>query len=292
VTRRWLGLLCATAVACATAVTGAPSAVASAHTEHAVYLALGDSLSVGFQPDGETHQGYVDDLFRSMRKQIDGLKLRNVGCVGETSRSLITGKHSECQYAAGSQLDAAVAFLKAHRGHVAFITIDIGGNDVIELCLDPDTGAIVKACAVDLRPKLHKRVTRIVEALRDAAGPNVPVVGMTYYDPFLGYWGLVPGGRALARDSQHAWAVFDAGLEAAFRDAGVAVADVAKTFRIDDFDHTTVVPGRGRLPVNVARACEWTWFCTPESAGDPHANRTGYKKIASTFERKLKPLLS
>jgi len=125
--------------------------------------------------------------------------------------------------------------------------------------------------------------------LSKAAGPGVPIVGMTYYDPFLGYWGLVPGGRALARASQRAWAVFDAGLATAYRNAGAMVADVAKTFRIDDFADTVAVPGRGRLPLNVANACEWTWFCSTEFAGDPHANRTGYKKIARTFERKLTP---
>jgi len=66
------------------------------------YLALGTSLAVGFQPGpGETAKGYVDDLWRSMGEQIPGLALRNVGCPGETSRSMITGKHSLCHYAAG-----------------------------------------------------------------------------------------------------------------------------------------------------------------------------------------------
>ena len=114
---------------------------------------------------------------------------------------------------------------------------------------------------------------------------------MTYYDPFLGYWGLVPGGRALARASQKAWAVFNDGLETAYRNSNAAVADVAKTFRIADFTDTRVVAGRGRLPVNVALTCEWTWFCSTEFAGDPHANATGYKKIARTFERKLNHLV-
>ena len=49
---------------------------------------------------------------------------------------MITGKNSLCHYAAGSQLDAAVAFLEAHPGQVAFITIDIGANDLVERCLD------------------------------------------------------------------------------------------------------------------------------------------------------------
>ena len=111
---------------------------------------------------------------------------------------------------------------------------------------------------------------------------------MTYYDPFLGFWGLVPGGRALAHADQRAWAVFNAGLATAYGDAGVTVADVAATFRIDDFTHTVMVPGRGRIPVNVALACRWTWFCSASHAGDPHANSTGYRKIAHTFYRELR----
>jgi lysophospholipase L1-like esterase len=270
---------------------GIPAARAG-YGETVSYLALGDSLAVGFQPgQGETTEGYVDDLWRSIRQQVPGLSLRNVGCAGETSRSMITGRNSPCHYAAGSQLDAAVSFLEGHPGQVAFITIDIGVNDLVNRCLDFDTGLVDKACAVDLRPRLKKRLTHIVHALGTAAGSNVPIIGMTYYDPFLGFWGLVPGGHALARASQRAFAVLNDGLATAYGNAGATVADVAATFRIDDFTHTVVVPGRGRIPVNVALACRWTWFCSKKFFGDPHANRTGYKKIARTFHRELRRLL-
>lgn len=257
------------------------------------YLALGDSLAVGFQPgSGETSDGYVDVLWRRTRREhIQGLALRNVGCPGETSRSLITGKHSPCRYAAGSQLDAAVAFLTARAGEVAFITIDVGANDLVNRCFDPRSGLISKACAVNLQPRLGNRLVRIVDALREAAGPGVPIIGMTYHNPFLGLWGLVPGGRALAHAAQRAWAVFDEGIATAYEGAGAIVADVAKTFRIDDFEHTVWVPGRGQIPVNVALACRWTWFCSRRFFGDPHANRTGYRRIADTFERELELLL-
>ena len=255
------------------------------------YLALGDSLAAGYQPNGATGRGYVDDLWQSIQQQIPGLILRNVGCPGETSRSMITGKNSPCHYAAGSQLDAATAYLEAHPGQVAFVTIDIGSNDLFDPCVDFGTGLLDRACTVDLLPRLQTRVTQIVDALVTAAGPGVPVVAMTYYDPLLGYWGLVPGGRALARIDQRAWAVFDAGLATAYEDAGATVADVAATFQIDDFTDTVVVPGRGAIPVNVAHTCRWTWFCTPRFASDPHANRLGYRKIADTFEAELQGLL-
>jgi|SoimicmetaTmtLPB_FD_contig_51_1467821_length_1053_multi_2_in_0_out_0_1 lysophospholipase L1-like esterase len=263
---------------------------AHADGEETFYLALGTSLAVGFQPGpGETEKGYVDVLWRSVGEQIPGLTLRNVGCPGETSRSMITGKHSLCHYAAGSQLDAAVAFLQAHPGQVAFITVEVGANDFIEQCL-PGSGRLDRACAADLLPRLQARLTRIVDALQ-TAGSDVPIVGMTYYDPLLGYWGLVPGGRALARADQRVWMDLNETFTAAYTDAGVAVADVAATFRIDDFTDTVVVPGRGELPVNVALTCRWTWFCSPRFAGDPHANAIGYRKIADTFDQALQALL-
>ncbi|MGZ8630782.1 MAG: SGNH/GDSL hydrolase family protein [Actinomycetota bacterium] len=270
---------------------GIPAAQAGGG-ETVSYLALGTSLAVGYQPGrGETTKGYVDDLLRRVQEQIPALSLRNVGCPGETSRSMITGKHSLCDYAAGSQLDAAVSFLEAHPGQVAFITIDVGANDLIFRCLAFNTGLFDKACVVDLLPRLQSRLTRIVDALGTAAGPGVPIVAMTYYNPLLGFWGLVPGGRHLARADQRVWAMLNAALATAFGDAGATVADVAATFRIDDFTDTVWVPGRGRIPVNVALTCRWTWFCSTKFFTDVHTNQTGYRKIARTFDRELQDLL-
>jgi lysophospholipase L1-like esterase len=255
------------------------------------YLALGTSLAVGIQPNrGETSKGYVDVLWQRMSQSIPGLSLRNVGCSGETSSSMITGTHPHCRYPEGSQLDAAVAFLQTHPGQVAFITVEVGANDFIGRCLR-DTYRIDRACAVGVLPRIQTRLTRIVDALA-AAAPDVPIVGMTYYDPLLGLWGLVPGGRALARADARIWADLNATFTTAYTDAGANVADVATTFQVDDFTNTVVVPGRGELPVNVANACRWTWFCSPRFAGDPHANAIGYRKIADTFEQELATLLT
>jgi hypothetical protein len=256
------------------------------------YVSLGDSLAAGYQPSGERRMGYVDDLWRSVRDAIPALRRRRLACPGETTRSMITGTGSPCSYDEGSQLDAAVSFLNGHSGGVPFITVDIGSNDVFDRCLDFRTGVLDRACVVDLLPRLRARVTNIVDALRTAAGPDVPILGMTYYDPLLGFWGTVPHGHEIARMDERAWEVFDDGLTSAYEDAGAVVADVATTFRIDDFRHTVFVHGRGRLPVNVALTCRWTWFCSPTYFGDPHANTTGYRKIARTFLRKLRPLLA
>ena len=253
-----------------------------------VYLALGDSLAAGFQPGrGDTSKGYVDDLWRTFASQIDGLGLRNVGCDGETSLSMITGNRSACRYAAGSQLDAAVAFLEGYPGQVAFITIDIGTNDFFERCL-ADTWLMERSCVVRVLPHVQARLARIFDALRTAAGPGVPIVSMTYFDPLLGLWGLTPGGRFLARASLRSFVAMNEGFATTYGDADVAVADVARTFQIDNFSDTVVVPGRGELPLNVALTCRWTWFCR---VGDPHPDETGYRRIAHTFSRELQALL-
>ena len=195
------------------------------------YLALGDFLSVGFHPGrGRTAHGYDDVLRRFRQDLFPDLRLRNVGCPGETTRALITGERSLCSYPAESQLDAAVDFLTAHPGQVAFITIDVGANDLVNRCLER-SGLILKSCATDLAPRLESRVTQIVDALSSAASPGVPIVGMTYHNPFLGLWGLAPGARALAHADQRAWAVFNEALAAAYGDAGAAIADVARKFR-------------------------------------------------------------
>lgn len=264
---------------------------ARAGTGPVIYLPLGDSLSTGFQPGrGETTNGYVTICFGISVSRSQSSVSGNVGCSGETSRSMITGTNSPCRYAAGSQLDAAVSFLEAHPGQVAFITIDVGANDLLDRCLDFDTGLIDRGFTVDLLPRLQTRLTHIVETLAVAAGTGVPIVGMTYYNPFLGLWDRSPGVARWRERTSEPGRCYGA-LATAYADAGASVADVAATFRIDDFTHTVVVPGRGRIPANVALACRWTWFCSTRFFGDPHADRTGHRKIARTFERELQGLL-
>jgi hypothetical protein len=75
------------------------------------YLALGDSLSPGVQPDAadasvETPQGYPDLVHAQLRRGHPGLRLVQPGCPGETTEAMMHG--GICRYPGGSQLAAAV----------------------------------------------------------------------------------------------------------------------------------------------------------------------------------------
>jgi hypothetical protein len=263
-------------------------APAAAGTGHGVpyYLALGDSLAAGYQPgQGLTHEGHVHDIRRTFAERLGGLRLHNVACVGETSRSLITGLHSACRYAAGSQLDAALAFIARHPGRIAFVTVNVGPNDLFGHCLWR-RGVFERACVVGLMPGVERRLTRILDALGSALGSNIPTASMTYFDPLLGLW-LVPGGKPLARMSLRAMKAANRGFRSTYADAGVLTADTARTFEVGDFDHSVKVSGLGRIPGNIANTCRLTWFCSSRFFGDPHPKRSGYHKIAHTFNRQL-----
>lgn len=98
------------------------------------YLALGDSLGFGFQPNGDFNHGYADDFFQNM--QIQGTRtLENLSCNGETTITMINGNcidkfQNKVAYQ-GAQLTAAVNFLHAHAGQVSPVTLDVGADNFL-----------------------------------------------------------------------------------------------------------------------------------------------------------------
>src|SRR6266700_3345067 len=112
----------------------APAALAASHSQgppfHLVgpkqhYLALGDSLAFGVQPNGDFTHGYVNDLFQTLHDE--GTKdVKNLGCPGETSSTFINGGCPFAPQGTPSQLASAMAFLLAHPGKVSPVTLDIG----------------------------------------------------------------------------------------------------------------------------------------------------------------------
>ena len=279
------GLRLALAVALA-AVGAACSAPAPArHVPAVYYLALGDSLSRGVQPDAagvsvETPQGYPDLVYAQLRRDHPGLRLVQLGCPGETTQTMVHG--GICRYPGGSQLSAAVTILRAHRGHVLLVTIDIGANDP-EYCGGQHELAGFASCLGQI-PATGTRLVTILGRLRAAAGPAVRIVGMSYYLPDLAQWRDGTLGHAVARISARLAAAFTGLLDQAYAQAGDGVANVFGAFDTADFGHPVTVPGIGSLPRNVARICEWTWQCAPPPRGpNQHANPAGYRVIADAI---------
>ena len=102
--------LAAAAFAVAVTACSGPATPAGSHAAAppaTYYLALGDSLSQGVQPDAagtsvETGQGYADQLYAMLRPSQPTLQLVKLGCPGETTATMIHG--GICHYPGGSQL--------------------------------------------------------------------------------------------------------------------------------------------------------------------------------------------
>lgn len=266
-----------------------PAAPQARHVRPPVsyYLSLGDSLARGVQPDAAgasiaTQHGYPDQLYAMLRRGHPGLRLVKLGCPGETTATMIKG--GICRYAGGSQLAAAVRFLRAHRDRVWLVTLDIGANDPGSCLTEPSFGKLV-SCIRDVIPHATSDLTTILARLRKA-DPRGRIVAMNYYLPALARWRDGPAGHGLARLTELAAAGYNALLGDAYRRFGIRVADVFGAFHTSDFGHPVTVPGYGRLPRNVAAICRWTWECAPAPRGpNQHANQAGYRVIAQAFLR-------
>jgi lysophospholipase L1-like esterase len=264
----------------------ASAAAPGSSGEHAkIYdVSVGDSLAAGVQPIGDpddlyrTDAGYAEQLLGIARSAAPKLALVKLGCPGETTTTMIGG--GICSYPHGSQLEEAVAFLRAHRDLVAFVTIDLGANDFPcqqAECIPAGVAAI------------QTNLPGILAELRAAAGPDVPIVGMTIYNPFLANWLLGPDGQAFARASaSQLLGPVNGLLRAIYEGSGARVADIESAFSSNDFDTLVSLPGAGTVPLNVARICMWTWVCAPAPLGpDNHANAEGYGVIARAYAAAL-----
>jgi lysophospholipase L1-like esterase len=272
--------LAALALFLASVGTAAAASGSSANDARSYYVSVGDSLAAGVQPIGDpndlyrTDEGYAEQLLAIARADTPKLSLVKLGCPGETTTTMIAG--GICAYPHGSQLDEAIAFLHAHRSKVAFVTIDIGANDFP--CQEAQ-------CIPAGVTSIETNLPTILASLRAAAGLDVPIVGMTLYNPFLAAWLLGPAGQAFAElSASQLMGPVNALLRGLFEGAGDGVADIETAFSSNDFTTLVALPGAGIVPLNVARICTWTWVCAPPPLGpNNHANAAGYGAIAHAF---------
>ena len=156
----------------------------------------------------------------------------------------------------GAQLDAALAFLRAHPGRVSPITLTLWGNDVVEVAdaCKGDFGCI-QTRAPRAFAQLGARLATIVERLR-AAAPNAEII-------VTGAWNFnvdaLPQTDPLFRSVDTTIA----------RAAAAGKAHVAKLF--------PVFNPQGSVAREKARLCAMTFICK----GDVHPTDAGYRAIAS-----------
>jgi lysophospholipase L1-like esterase len=286
---------------CAMLVALALSTSASAAAPR-YYLSLGDSLAQGMQPEADgitvnTDRGYADRLYTIEKPKIAGLRLVKLGCGGESTTSFLTGHGNSadsillgCNPAGGSHISAAERFLRSHRrgGEVAFVTLDIGAND-IDGCAPG--GNLDVSCVMTGVEHIGSNLPVILRRLRRAAAPGTPMAAMTLYDPFLQLY-LTPGGAAEAISTVRYARNLNESLAQLYRNGKFRVANVDTAFHTYDLSSTNSLAGHpGPVPVDVAQVCRLTWMCAPPPRGpNIHANDAGYALIARTFAAALGPL--
>ena len=226
------------------------------------YLALGDSLAFGYQPNHDYTHGYVPDLFKLL--QNEGTKdVKDLGCPGETSTTFIKGGCSFAPAPPYTQLGAALAFLRAHAGEVSPVTLDIGSNDVLQGNIDLSTCTVNESGFNAGLAALDSNLTgTILPALRGALSVKGRVTGdivmMNYYDPFQNICAnSVPFAQTL---NQH------------------LANDVSGFGMIVD-----VFTAFGGPAVPNPNICTYTWMCSTSPGPDIHATNQGYSVIANTF---------
>jgi lysophospholipase L1-like esterase len=229
------------------------------------YVAIGASESVGLQPvpwEGRavrTDQGYADVLRRMEQRRWPGLQLVDYGCPGITAQGALDGTGA-CQYPAGSQIATAAGFIAAHPGAVAFVTVDLGFNDIAP-CLGGDV--VDETCVDAALGRIASAIPAIVADLRAAGGPGLLVVGLQHADPYVA--DSLFGKADFARRTVAVFDQMNALLAAAYGAAGAVVAHVP----------ASTGPALGAHAVEAA--CTSTWMCTDHNI---HPTAAGYRAIA------------
>ncbi len=291
---RKLSLSALVLVLASTAVVLLPQAApATAATVPTYYVSLGDSYSVGYQPGIGATPGYTVYVAKHTN-----LKLVNFGCGGATTTSILDSvgcpdvlPHTTggVTYPSTTQIAAAEAFLTAHRGHVGLITVSIGGNDVTACATQSNPVTCVAAAAKGITTN----VTALAGDLRTAAGPKVPIIGLTYPDVILGGYVYpknppAPSIVNLAKVSVVAFKLLiNPALSKAYATASGSFIDFTKaTGGYSSLSRTVKTKQYGTIPVPVATVCALTWFC---AQGNIHARTPGYtlegKLIVAQFRR-------
>jgi lysophospholipase L1-like esterase len=236
------------------------------------YLSLGDSFGFGLQlqklidefntgtylPES-FNTGYTDVFAELMRRIRPDLTVVNYSCPGgggDTTRFLTDG----CFFTdigidlhnnfTGSQMDAAVTFLRSHRGQVGPVTLSTGGDDIAEALYDCNADPDCVAGS-GLANRLADELGQILSRLRSAA-PDAEIILLL---PLNGASINLPG-------SNDVWGTYVEQMR--------SIAAAHRVRVVDAFSAITLS----------GRECELTFLC---STGDEHPTDDGYSVLGHLF---------
>jgi lysophospholipase L1-like esterase len=246
------------------------------------YLDIGASVSVGVQPtprapSGQpTNRGYSNRLVALEAAKGVTLKLKELGCPGESIASMIHGP-DPCYVAPDTQLSDAVGFLRAHSSAVVLVTVDLGFN-TLNVCfhhLDIDP-----TCVTPQLSLLRQQLTQVMRALTRAGGHGVTFIGLGHYNPYLTKSTREGAAELFAGNSVAALRQMNRTLAAVFGSFGIPMADVSTAFHEADL-HPAIIHKKEATTVNVLYECKFTWMCAPKPFGpNIHPSDAGYEAIA------------
>jgi len=289
-------VLAAVAAIVAVPVTASAASAAPAPADAPTYyLSLGDSLAYGFQGqlfadqlasgsyDPAAFVGYTDYLTHRLSRLTHGpVTGVNYGCPGETTSSFLSG----CAFTAGgapaswlhdpytsSQLAAATAFLSAHRGQVAAVTLSLGSNDLrapLTSCLRTP-GCQLSTAVPQAVTGIITRLAGIAKAV-EAADPGVPLVIANIYNPEVDDPALPAALRPTTDALVASINTQLAGFVGALDRAGLPVTLSDSYGAINGG-----IPGRD----SAQAVCVLTNMCTP--LHDIHPTTAGYTSLSRSF---------
>ncbi len=220
------------------------------------YLALGDSLATGVGsskcPIGCAGKaGYVTEYARRLEfASGHAVSVRDLGVNGETTDSFIGDYFTST--ASRSQLAHTVAEIRAHGRSISPVTLDIGGNDALNVRGSGQSQEEKLAALDDVRHNLE-RIISTVQAELAAAGSHADLVLLAYFEPY-------------GQDDPEAWGL--ARLNQIIREAGAAHGlRIAEPFAL--------FAGKERNNTWVSCRC----------IIDVHPNDRGYGMIAAELAR-------
>ena len=252
-----------------------------------VLIAVGDSYAAGYQPNdpggSASVHGFVDRLAVMLNNRHPATVL-NFACGGATTETVLSvpgcttgAQANNAPTYATSQLKAAVAALFAHRGHIRAIVVALGINDFARCAGAPK----IDQCVEQSAPKIYERLRLVLRRLRQAGGPSVPMVGITYPNVGLIGWKSTPPDRSQAETSLELTTRFaHPAILAAYRGLGL-VADVTKASGgLQPLPTST----NGPEPKAITTLCEITWMCRQ---GDLHLTPKGQDFVAKVIAARL-----